>query len=485
MKKRYRLLCMLLIALLALPSIVSAEYYDVVDDDDEGTDTGMSVYIPNKIARLHVPDMPEYIALRTRTESVATYGNPDDPNDPCPILPVSEPDIELFFSEQPDWAAVLWTEGPEYITVSERGYAKVSSAGHSAQPGTTPGTMLVEDETTGEKKRVWATTTADHQAGDAAPSEEGAFMAGKDNVTVLYNRNGTPVWVEFAIDEDFYKTGMDGAVTTFRYERVIVDGDFYVYDRDEEGNYIYEATNRVAPKIIYEDGKYRYARDDDGDYIYEPVMEKKRINLKGNVLYLEEEDEYVDITHLFDDESYYRVIQPGSSTVTDEDGFVHWYYTTWYISQVVATYPEDGNLIVRVESDWRNDSGQFLWGYKITYATSANERYKITYAPNTTTIFEDHNSNTFEAWDDPTYPSTDLEAFFSALEDEDASLFHGMYLHHYEEDQPIYGEYTDGTVNLVSGSGDYLPYWFEEGHGARARRFNLWPCTSFQSPRYK
>ena len=159
MKKQYRFLSVLLIAALlaAVPAAVQAEY-----------DAGVSVYIPNKIERLHLPDMPEYIALFTRTQSIATYGNPKDPTDPCPILPVSEPDIELFFSEQPEWAAVLWSEGIEYINVNEAGYARVSSAGHKLQPGIVSGTMVVKDEN-GKEKRVWAATTADHKAGDPVP----------------------------------------------------------------------------------------------------------------------------------------------------------------------------------------------------------------------------------------------------------------------------------------------------------------------------
>ena len=111
MKKRFRFLSTLLIAVMAWS--LYAATFAVAEDT-----SGISVYIPNKIARLHLPDMPEYIALFTRTQSVATYGNPDDPNDPCPIVAVSEPDIELFFSEQPDWAAVIWAEGTESVIFS-------------------------------------------------------------------------------------------------------------------------------------------------------------------------------------------------------------------------------------------------------------------------------------------------------------------------------------------------------------------------------
>lgn len=545
MKNRFRLLSALLIAVMAL-SFSSAVF---AAPGDAG---GIRVYIPNKLERLHVPDMPEYIGLYTRTESVATYGNPDDPDDPCPIVAVNEPDIELFFSEQPDWAAVIWSEGTESISVNEYGYAKVSSAGHKYQPGVTGETIQIKDDATGKLKRVWATTTADHKAGEDAPTEDGAFLAGKDGVTTLYNRDGSPVWVEFTVNEDFYKTGLYGAVTTVRYERVVISGDRYVYELDEDGHYIYEPEMRR--KRVLKNGKYEYVYDDAGNYIYEPTgkMVKRTHNLKGNVMIITLDDgksyyvDTYDLKHIlnfypepedydhikiedldpydpldvfvghviredgeikikiytekgeFFDEmdpiTYAEFVEQTkkhhinlkyyNNAVLGDDLFVHFYYTTWFVSQVVTEYPEDMNYIVRVESDWRNDSGRFLWGYKITYATSPNERYKITYAPNKTTILEDHNTNQFFVMSDPDLPSTDLEAFFAAAGEDNPADYHGKYYHHYEEDEPIYGEYTDGTINLVSGSGDYLIYWFEEGHGARVYR-RLYPCTYFKSPRYK
>ncbi len=511
MKKRFRFLSALLIAVMAW-SLCNAAF---AAPGDTG---GISVYIPNKIARLHLPDIPEYIALFTRTQSVATYGNPDDPSDPCPILPVNEPDIELFFSEQPDWAAVIWPEGNEYISVNENGYAKVSSAGHKTQPGVNAGTMLVKDKETGKTKRVWATTTADHVAGEDVPAGDGAFLAGKDGVTVLYNRDGSPVWIEYTIPDDFYKTGLYGAVTTVRYEPVIIDGDFYIYARNEDGSYLYEPTGKRARVMVDENGKmpnnyavfdntkpedyapydenlkYSYKKDSDGNYIYENVMQKKRINMKGNIFFVEDpliEKEYgvpyayFDISRL--DEEILRKMSDTDPAILagilEKDNFVHWYYTTWYISKVVTEYPYDANYIVGVESDWRNDSGQFLWGYKITYATSANERYKITYSPNNATIIENHGDNYDFKYYDATY-TTDLDAFFKGMGVEDDPKNYGLYLHRYEEDTPIYGEYTDGSLNLVSGSGDYLPYWYQQGHGARIYK-RLYPCTYFKSPRYK
>ena len=502
MKKRFRFLSALLIAVMAW-SLYAAAFATA---EDTG---GISVYIPNKIARLHLPDMPEYIALFTRTQSVATYGNDKDPTDPCPILPVNEPDIDLFFSERPDWAAVIWPEGTEYISVNENGYARVSSAGHKTQPGVTAGTMLIKDEK-GNTKRVWAATTADHVAGEDAPAGDGAFLAGKNGVTVLYNRDGSPVWVEYTIHDDFYKTGMYGAVTTIRYERVVVPGDRYIFRKDENGNIVKHNLKGNVVIFTLEDGESYYI--DTYEYthiVYDDAIFTGKLTFKEEKVQLEIFDEdgnsYGFIEHIDYDEEGKEIARRDYFTyeefvnmtknnhlnlshygnaVAGKDSFLHFYYTTWYISQVVTEYPDDVNYIVRVESDWKNNSGQFLWGYKITYATSAKERYKITYMPNTATILEDHGTNKFYEWDDPTYPSTDLEAYFEAMGAPDPSEFHGMYLHHYEEDTPIYGEYTDGTLNLMSGSGDYLPYWYEEGHGARVYK-RLYPCTYFSTPRYK
>ena len=541
MKKQYRFLSVLLIAALlaAVPAAVQAEY-----------DAGVSVYIPNKIERLHLPDMPEYIVLHTRTQSVATYGNPDDPTDPCPILPVSEPDIELFFSEQPEQAAVLWSEGIEYINVNEAGYARVSSAGHKLQPGVVAGTMLIKDDKTGEQKRVWAATTADHKAGDPVPQEmlDGAFLASKDGVTTLYNRNGTPVWVEYSIPDDFYKTGIDGAVTTIRWNRVVIDGDYYVYEKDENGKPVYEDGIRkkhnlkgVAANITMKDGssvyldaydyeKFNFMKEgkgvckaklsvkedgyisinlyDETNSFYVGTYDYSRFEFPDLGVYtaeLTQMDGYVNFK-LYDEQGEYvaeidftneEIIKDNldelySDVSAGDISFIHWYYTTWYISQVVTTYPDDINYIVRVESDWKNNSGQFLWGYKITYATSAKERYKITYNPDTTTIVEDHNTGSYSFTDPisgeevlPSRASTDLEAYFSSIGDvKKATEYHNIYYHHYEEDTPIYGEYTDGTLELVSGSGDFLNYWYEKGHGARVYKY-LYPCTYFSTPRYR
>ena len=524
------------------------------------------VFIPNKIGRLVLPDLPEYVALRTRTESVATYGNPDDPTDPCPILPVTGGKIELFFSEQPDWAMVLWAEGPEPLSVSDTGYAQTTAAGHKYQPGWWPNPDVETDE---NGNTVWANSKDGHIKGTPAPSgRDEAYLAGKDNVVVQYGRSGKVNYVEYTIEDDFYYTGMDGAVTVIRYEPVVVDGDRYIYKwvperkiktviqngkeipvRDDNGDYVYEETGRQVKKI---DADGNVVLDADGNPVMEPAMQKIKINLKGNVVYLDKD--LSEAAGLVDEDGNIFIGDPDNPVappayltiledeqletsntewkvtktnkyggVVGDDYIVHWYYTTWYISKVTTIYP-DNNYIVEVESDWRNDSGQFLSSYKITYSPNAGERYKITYSPRTAVIWENPNDNSFQIFDEgdagilfpdkfpKEIPSTDMEAYITymikTLEDQIAAAqaagdtkladkltgqlssikgqkdkYSGTYLRRYDADMPIYGEYRDGTYSLVSGSGDYLAYWYEEGHGRRVRKFGLVPCTSFPSPR--
>ena len=257
MKNRFRLLSALLIAVMAL-SLVSAA------SADPGDAGGIRVYIPNKLERLHVPDMPEYIGLYTRTESVATYGNPKDLNnpvnlkDPCPILAVSEPDIELFFSEQPDWAAVIWAEGTEPIEVNEYGYAKVSSAGHKYQPGVTGETIQIKEE-------VDPAEMAKRRENQNALAEYYPVLAESYCGVPVPTPNGTQRLERIVVQEG---SGALDLVTEFQYdESGVLVGTLSYFDTsgkriasgeagfDEQGRLIWD---RVAEDTTLE---YEYGED--------------------------------------------------------------------------------------------------------------------------------------------------------------------------------------------------------------------------------
>lgn len=146
----------------------------------------------------------------------------------------------------------------------------------------------------------------------------------------------------------------------------------------------------------------------------------------------------------------------------------------WYISQVSATYPE-GNYIIGVEADFRNDAKSNLCSYRVAYAVSEKEIYEITYAPKTATL------------DETTSPYTVIGSLVPSGGYDGKS----KYIHHYNADEAIYGEYytsrdawSDGSVTAVSGSGSKLNKWYKSGHGAQVRNIKK-GTTSFKSPRVK
>ena len=67
-----------------------------------------TVYIPARLSKLGVDAVVDdfvYPTLSVKMSSrVATYGNPDDPTDPCPYLAGEDADYLFYFSEKPDWA---------------------------------------------------------------------------------------------------------------------------------------------------------------------------------------------------------------------------------------------------------------------------------------------------------------------------------------------------------------------------------------------
>ena len=169
----------------------------------------IEVRMPTSIWRLALPDMPEALSLYTWTDSVPTYGNKDNPKDPCPILAVTDAIMHLQFSEQPDKAVASWYEGTEEIQVGADGYAELFTEGHRVQAGF-----------------GWSSPRA---------IEKPWFIkATKDNVTAGYANNGYVRFIEYTIDDDLFGTGIEGAKTVIRFEPITIDGDHYVYETDPD-----------------------------------------------------------------------------------------------------------------------------------------------------------------------------------------------------------------------------------------------------------
>ena len=471
MKQYARILSALLIVAMLIPVTCVAEI------------NAPAIYIPKKVGRLHLPDMTDLygepldiIQLKTVTESIPSYEDEFD-TDPCPVLPVANARIDLYFSEQPDWAAVNWENGWEYLDVDENGHAVTSMAGHRRQPGTHIETVL--DVKTGKYRNV--------AIGDEA------FSAGKGPVTVYYRRSGKPYRVEYVVEEDdYFKTDMDGAVTVVTYDLVTVQLDCGEWTSKDMEDPELQKWNDILNNYPTE---YMDSSDSDNPdgFNYQMLAIK---DYNGNVVATVQLSE--DGKAIITDASNGKTIEITGVMINDQMQLtLNWFdYSStdvWYISSVKTTYPS-GNFVVGVEADFRNDINGTLYGYKISYCPGENENeiYTITYAPKDVAILEDHTVgnyyvwNNYVLWPDTETLNTDLEKFFRDKGDYTSAVSsrnHSLFYRTYSQDQVLYGVYTDGEIVLVSGSGDNLDYWYLEGHGLRSHKPGLLPCTYFESPR--
>lgn len=543
MKRFIRLLSVSLAAILLL----SAAGVSFAADDT-------TVYIPHIIKKLGLPDMPDYITLKTKTDREIMknkrgqvvyqtetwyddYGKKvttikyDYNGNPIPVYGTTEgADITLQFSEKPDWAGVIWATGYETLTVDDSGMAETSMVGHNMQPGINIVKSYCDPITGKVYKEL--------DGGDYA------YLAGKGNVAVQYGRSGSVNYVEYTVQEDFFKTGMSGASTVIRWEPVQIATDCYKEAMEERCSYIvwenYDPITYVPddgledPTLVdsgrtdsfvtnqwgnlaydtdgniccYQNGKTSFIPA-DGTAVYDKAT-NRIYDAQGNVLMILPEDVcccdkpqniVVNPNYPSNYPQYVQIPVCVRKDVTP--------LTVWYISTVTATYPS-GNRIVEVEADWRNDEKKTLASYKITYEPKQGELYKITYSPTTTTVLEDKsfrmqemleenydkqysNYEEFSTWSKNT-PSTIVAK--PEIGRDGKKILEGVYFHHYTEDEPLCGLYTSGKTVLCSGSGKNLKKWYKfngvttlkdgtkkNNLGKQVKKSGLKPCTSFISPR--
>ena len=151
----------------------------------------LKVFLPERISKLNIPEMPEYITLKTDTDRTATYGDAEAPENPCPILQTEDAEIRLEFSKKPDWAGVTWMDGWENLVVDEEGRAVTTMEGHSVQPGIRATSGPISPDT-GKPEWRW------NDGGDYA------YLAGLGPVTCEYGRRGTVKYVEYTVEQDYY-----------------------------------------------------------------------------------------------------------------------------------------------------------------------------------------------------------------------------------------------------------------------------------------
>ncbi len=181
-----------------------------------------TVFIPGRLLKLDLPDRPSAIKLTTTNDK--------------------KNNIEFQFSEKPDSAIINWFEGPEIMDVDDSGYYITSRDGHILQPGAVANNsdekcIIYPDQSRKGVKILRYTcdpltgkiydrmtdellTTREAQAlGIHTVSGDNAYVATKGNVTATYDRGGKVIEIVLKTNEDYFKTGMEGAEAeiTFTY----------------------------------------------------------------------------------------------------------------------------------------------------------------------------------------------------------------------------------------------------------------------------
>ena len=345
-----------------------------------------SVYIPKRAEKLVDSFVEDYKfpTLVARGDSLG-YGL------------YSDGVIHFRFSEKPDWfSAVVSSKngGCMNIDVNSNGYAELPLEDLVMQPGmyawNNPELTYWDQNCNLRFRKDWENTygltRASYKKDDLVPfrfsgvlyglygnTGDYPYSAGKDygdySVTVNYHRDGSAYKVAVTLKNvDFFETGMEDAVSTITFELVNVALDTY----------------ETLYKWVYADF------DQDGEKSW--YLGRTKPNNKEEI------------------------------TERDKDGFKYLIYRgyifelydftnteVWYVSSVNTSYPE-GNQVIGVEADYKNDEKHSLYQYKVSYAVNEKDVAQIYYDTN---------------------------------------------------DTPFYGLYSkDGEISAVSGSGNNLNKWY-------------------------
>ena len=454
MKKITRILSVALVAVMVL-SMSAVSLADTA-----------SVYIPQKLAKL-VGDVwledyifPTYTVTVSDLDTVKNkkseklykdkdgnkyyLGKNDEPTKGMyAVKSITEDSVMQFqFDIAPDWfncSASSLDGGWQTIDIDETGYGELEIGEFHRQPGSWYA-----------QGKGWTWTGGDD-----------GFYAGKDfgdySVSCSYHRDGSVYSVSItpAEAEDVFRTGQEGAKVTYTFDLVNVRTDCLekdYYNSDEYKDYLADVAVYNAEKRQYDADKKAFDEEhkawvDGGSVGEEPKFDKKAPT---------------------------KPVKPAIGDGVD----------VWYISQVAAEYPA-GNYIAAVEVNYRNDKKQTPYDYKISYATSENEIYKITYAASTSTVLENNKTrNEFGEYYTTYVPLTGCGIYRAsgAQVDADGNKT-GNYYIHTSADQAIYGEYfRNGTKVAISGSGDKFNKWYAPGHGKQVKNVKK-STSSFKSPR--
>ena len=186
-----------------------------------------AVYIPDTLSNYHAPTLDKIwnklFFLTIKVDSIPTYSNPFDPDDPCPILMTDDSDVEFWFRDGqgnplvPDWfygnfsiSDGGWVELP----VDDSGYAMYNSEGYRYQMGGGWDWYGPREPFT-QRQFEWP----------AAPSwhARSHFIAGKTypdgtSVVLSFANTGMILSADYIMkDMDYFRLPAEGAETSVTY----------------------------------------------------------------------------------------------------------------------------------------------------------------------------------------------------------------------------------------------------------------------------
>ena len=152
-----------------------------------------------------------------------------------------------------------------------------------------------------------------------------------------------------------------------------------------------------------------------------------------------------------------------------------YFMDTWYVSSVSVEYKK-GSYIRSAEAEYRNDEKKSLSIYRVEYAVNEDETYTVTYAPETTSVFQ-------RGWWDFDAGAVGKNTPSQTVYNEDGYVI--GYITHYTQDEPLQGEYYVRSTDFLAytGSGDNKDKWYAWDTMKQVRKPGLRSVMTFVSPR--
>ncbi len=179
MKTLSRWLCAALILVLLMPVLPAAARV-----------TDVTVFIPDRLSQLRLPDMPEippepeYPLLVTDLDKIYFGKN----GEPCPVAADPDGDMRLWFTPNVETCDVDDNE----VQLDENGYGEIPLELTNIQG------IEIEAEYDG------------HTFSYYASGEHNGVVAHFDNLTVWYDKYGCPYQASLKMNEDFFLSGQPG-----------------------------------------------------------------------------------------------------------------------------------------------------------------------------------------------------------------------------------------------------------------------------------